>query len=108
MAAEAAAGAHIYLLGDLCEVWVGDDDDGPLAVALTEVLKNAAKQTQVALMHGNRDFLFGEAFAQRVGAHLLEDPFVLDGQVLLSHARVVLLKQQRFAMVKPVKCSIWR
>jgi UDP-2,3-diacylglucosamine hydrolase len=100
MAAEAAAGAHIYLLGDLCEVWVGDDDDGALAVALTEVLKNAAKQTQVALMHGNRDFLFGEAFAQRVGVHLLEDPFVLDGQVLLSHGDMFCLDDEAYQQAR--------
>lgn len=100
MAAEASAGAHIYLLGDLCEVWVGDDDDGPLAVALTEVLQNAAKQTPVALMHGNRDFLFGEAFAKRVGAHLLDDPFVLDGQVLLSHGDMFCLDDKAYQQAR--------
>jgi len=39
-------------------------------------------------MHGNRDFLLGEAFARQSGCHLIDDPSIieLDGQrVLLSH-----------------------
>lgn len=96
MAAESAAGAEIFLLGDLCEVWVGDDDDGPLAVALTNVLQAAAKQTSVSLMHGNRDFLFGNDFAERTGATLLDDPFVLNGQVLLSHGDMFCLDDEPY------------
>lgn len=100
IAAEAAVGAHIYILGDLCEVWVGDDDNGPLALALTNVLQAAAKQTSVALMHGNRDFLFGEPFAERTGVHLLADPYVLDGQVLLSHGDMFCLDDEAYQQAR--------
>lgn len=100
IAAEAAAGSHIYLLGDLCEVWVGDDDDGPLALALTQVLQAAAQQTFVALMHGNRDFLFGQAFAERTGVQLLEDPWVLDEQVLLSHGDMFCLDDEEYQQAR--------
>ncbi len=78
----------LFILGDLTEVWVGDDDDSPLATALSELLASCAKDCQLFLMHGNRDFLLGEAFAQATGAQLLADPCVLRWQgqrILLSH-----------------------
>lgn len=100
IAAEAAVGAHLYILGDLCEVWVGDDDNGPLALALTKVLEDAAQQTKIALMHGNRDFLFGEPFARRTGVQLLEDPYVLDGQVLLSHGDMFCLDDEAYQQAR--------
>lgn len=85
LARESAHVSAIYLLGDLTEVWVGDDDDGALAVALEEVLRQAARHCRIFLMHGNRDFLLGSAFADRTGCTLLEDPHTLDDHTLLSH-----------------------
>ena len=78
----------LYVLGDLAEVWVGDDDDGPTANALREAMATAAKRTAVYVMRGNRDFLLGERFAADTGVMLLPDPSVVDvdGQrVLLAH-----------------------
>lgn len=76
---------EIFLLGDLCEVWVGDDDDGPLASSLTEVLTAASARIPVYAMAGNRDFLFGTAFETTTGCRLLPDPFQLENGTLLSH-----------------------
>jgi UDP-2,3-diacylglucosamine hydrolase len=76
---------EIYLLGDLCEVWVGDDDDGPLAKALTATLRTAARACAVHLMHGNRDFLFGDGFAHATGVRLIDDPHRLPDGTLLAH-----------------------
>ncbi|MFW6092505.1 MAG: UDP-2,3-diacylglucosamine diphosphatase [Pseudomonadota bacterium] len=76
---------EIYLLGDLCEVWVGDDDDGPLARAFVSTLARAARHARVFVMHGNRDFLFGERFAREAGARLIPDPWPLDDHTLLAH-----------------------
>ncbi len=81
----ANADADIYLLGDLCEVWVGDDDDGPLAQALYELLTATAKTTNVYLVHGNRDFLFGNDFSNRTGVQLLPDPYRISNDVLVAH-----------------------
>ena len=78
----------IYILGDLVEVWVGDDDDGPTADAIRAALSRAAKESAVNVMRGNRDFLFGDRFATDTGATLVDDPTVVDvdGQrVLLAH-----------------------
>ena len=71
---------EIYVLGDLVEMWVGDDDDSPLASALRTTLKNASAQAAIYFQHGNRDFLFSENFCQSSGATWLPDPFLLDDQ----------------------------
>ena len=76
---------EIYLLGDLCEVWVGDDDDGPLARALVSVLVRTTRQSRVFVMAGNRDFLFGHRFARESGVCLVPDPLLLNDGILLAH-----------------------
>ena len=85
-----AAGAEaLYILGDFFEVWIGDDDDAPLAADVARQLKRYSDQgTAVYLMHGNRDFLLGDDYARRCGATLLPDPSLvtLAGKpVLLMH-----------------------
>ena len=85
-----ATGAEaLYILGDLFETWVGDDE--------TEVEKTAVRQGLRALtdsgvacflLHGNRDFLLGRGFCDNTGCRLLPDPVIaeFDGErVLLTH-----------------------
>lgn len=76
----AAAGVDaLYILGDFFELWVGDDDRNQLTDTAAQALSElAATGTKIYLMHGNRDFLLGKAYAQRCGAQLLEDPTVID------------------------------
>lgn len=76
---------EIYILGDLVEMWVGDDDDSACAKTLSSTLAQAATKTRLFLLHGNRDFLFGDDFCQATGITLLPDPYLLDGHILLSH-----------------------
>ena len=79
----------LYILGDLFEAWIGDDDDSTLAVQVRAGLKALSDSgTQVYIQHGNRDFLIGEAFLAASGAQLLDEATVvdLDGQpTLLMH-----------------------
>jgi UDP-2,3-diacylglucosamine hydrolase len=79
----------LYILGDLFEVWLGDDTDDPLAEQIAAALNTfATSGADVYLMHGNRDFLIGSDFADRCGASLLNDPAVIAsslGPILLSH-----------------------
>jgi len=79
----------LYILGDLFEAWVGDDDDSADNLAICGSLKKCALAgTPVYIMHGNRDFLLGERFARNSGATLLNDPTVIDlygRQTLLMH-----------------------
>ena len=79
----------LYILGDLFEVWIGDDAWDPLAQRVAAALWAFAEAgAQVFLMHGNRDFLLGDEFASACGGRLLPDPSVIDtplGPLLLSH-----------------------
>jgi UDP-2,3-diacylglucosamine hydrolase len=85
-----ARGAHaLYILGDLFEAWVGDDDREPANDEVCRALR-ALVATGVACfaLHGNRDFLLGAGFCERSGCHLLPDPVIaqLEGErVLLTH-----------------------
>jgi len=80
-AAGAAARAEaLYILGDLFEYWVGDDDLGdPFNASVADALRAlSAKGVALRFMHGNRDLLAGARFAERCGAELIADPRLLD------------------------------
>jgi UDP-2,3-diacylglucosamine hydrolase len=69
----------VFILGDLFEVWVGDDAalEPGFDADCAEVLKAATRERSVFFMHGNRDFLVGAALLQSSGVTLLHDPTVL-------------------------------
>lgn len=79
----------IYILGDLFDVWVGDDDfTYPNAQIRRELKKLTDSGAEIYLQRGNRDFLIGERFARGTGVILLDDYAVieLDGErTLLTH-----------------------
>lgn len=83
----------LYVLGDLFDAWAGDDDLGdPFSAQVVEPLARCAVAgLRVRIMHGNRDFLLGSAFAARAGAIIAADPSFLDApgrpttRTLLSH-----------------------
>jgi UDP-2,3-diacylglucosamine hydrolase len=75
---EASTASALYILGDLFNVWIGDDDDRSLNQLVTSALKqHAAAGLAIFVMHGNRDFLLGDSFAENSGATLIKDPHVL-------------------------------
>ena len=83
----------LYILGDLVEAWIGDDDDAELPAriaAATRAVRDAG--VPVYFMVGNRDFLLGPAFAARAGLTLLDDGTVHDihgRRTLLMHGDVL-------------------
>lgn len=81
---------QLYILGDLFEYWVGDDGAGLLGHESVEqaLVRTVDRGVEVFFLHGNRDFLVGDAFAARSGCQLLPDPVVIepDGlKILLTH-----------------------
>ncbi len=69
----------LYILGDLFNVWIGDDDDTPLYRDIAAALKKLGNSgTAIYLMHGNRDFLLGESYAKACGATLIHEPCLLE------------------------------
>lgn len=89
LAVEARAADSLYILGDLFETWIGDDDPDPVRSQVCDALRAVtASGIPVYLMCGNRDFLYGEAFERSTGVRLLADPTVatLEGKrILLTH-----------------------
>jgi UDP-2,3-diacylglucosamine hydrolase len=76
----ARAAAALYVLGDLFDAWIGDDQlREPLAAGVASALSSvAAAGVPVSLMRGNRDLLLGERFVAAAGATLLPDEIVVD------------------------------
>lgn len=71
----AARADALYILGDLFEAWAGDDVDDPVAKRAAGAIAGlTGAGTTVRMLHGNRDFLLGPAFAERCGMELLPDP----------------------------------
>ena len=80
IAGTAAQAQAVYILGDLFEYWVGDDDlADSFNAGIADTLRSlSARGVVLHFMHGNRDLLAGEAFARRSGARLIPDPLLLD------------------------------
>ena len=86
---EARGAEALYILGDLFEAWVGDDDPSDAGAFVAAKLRALSRSgVPVFFMHGNRDFLLGAAYADRAGMTLLPDPTVIlvgGRPVLLMH-----------------------
>ena len=78
----------LYILGDLFDAWVGDDDHHHATEEIIAALRAFAQQTPVFVQHGNRDFLLGAEFARRAGVTLLDEVHslhVYDRSFVLVH-----------------------
>ena len=86
---EATDAEALYILGDLFESWIGDDDPNTHYAEMKAAIKKLSESgVPIYFMHGNRDFMIGDGFAEETGITILSDPTVVDlygQQVLLSH-----------------------
>ncbi len=86
---EATQAKALYILGDLFEAWIGDDCDDETATQVADALAGLhAHGVPCFYIHGNRDFLLGDAYARRARMTLLPDPCVIEiegERVLLMH-----------------------
>ena len=110
----------LFILGDLFEVWVGDDvleteNNDPAAPfwrACADALTERARLSPVFFMAGNRDFLLGPAASQRMGMQVLSDPTVLqigEHRTLLSHGDALCLADIDYqAFRNTVRQSAWQ
>ena len=89
LAGTARGAEALYILGDLFETWIGDDDDESYRAGICAALAGlTAAGVPCYVMHGNRDFLLGRGFEQRTGTFLISDPLIVELQgepVLLTH-----------------------
>ena len=111
----------VFILGDLFEVWVGDDAvnaditlplDTRFETRCAQVLQKAGSRLALFFMHGNRDFLVGPALMNQVGATLLSDPTTLAfvGQRwLLSHGDALCLDDTDYQQFRRlVRSTEWQ
>ena len=110
---EARDAEALYILGDLFEAWVGDDDPGEPGAAVLAALKALSDGgVPVFLMRGNRDFLYGQQVAERGGLRLLPDPCVVDLHgvpTLLMHGDLLCLDDAAYqAFRRQVRDPAWQ
>ena len=101
---EAADADSLYILGDLFEAWIGDDDDEPGVVPILTALRElTTARVPCFFMHGNRDFLVGEAFTAATGVQLLEEFAVVEigGEpLLLTHGDLLCTDDTRYLTLR--------
>ena len=113
----ARGSSALYILGDLFEVWIGDDDPDPDKARIMEALRALTRGgTQCFVMHGNRDFLLGRKFCERTGARLLADGTVVNlygERVLLLHGDTLCTDDHSYQRLRrilrnPVSRAVFR
>ena len=113
MQREARGASELYILGDLFEAWIGDDDDdprlSPIIAALRETTDSGVK---CAVMHGNRDFLIEKRFCAATGCRLLGDyeRIEINGEpVLLTHGDLLCTDDTRYQTLRSqLRSPAWR
>ena len=96
LAGRARQASELFILGDLFEAWIGDDDiDEPGNAEIVAALRAAHNAgLHISVLHGNRDFLLGPGFAAASGVRLISDPYILSTpawQFVLSHGDALCL-----------------
>jgi len=110
---EARSADAVYILGDLVEAWIGDDDDAELPSRIARATRALSEHgVPVYFIVGNRDFLLGQDFAERAGFSLLEDGTVheLYGRpTLLMHGDVLCTDDVAYQTIrKQVRTPEWK
>jgi UDP-2,3-diacylglucosamine hydrolase len=100
MGNEARQASSVYILGDLFEAWIGDDEDDAALVPILDAIR-ACTSAGVAcsFMHGNRDFLIGDRFAAATGITLLQEFAVVElfgERTLLTHGDLLCTDDLRY------------
>ncbi|HET6912598.1 MAG TPA: UDP-2,3-diacylglucosamine diphosphatase [Rhodanobacteraceae bacterium] len=113
LANEARHADALYILGDLFEAWIGDDDDAPLPARVASGLKALSDSgVPVYFIAGNRDFLLGDDYAQRAGMTILDDGTVVDlygTPTLLMHGDTLCTDDTAYlAFRKQVRDPAWQ
>ena len=113
LAGEARHADALYILGDLFEAWIGDDDDAPLPARVASALKTLRDSgVPIYFIAGNRDFLLGSDYAKRAGMAVLDDGTRVDlygTPTLLLHGDTLCTDDTAYlAFRKQVRDPAWQ
>jgi UDP-2,3-diacylglucosamine hydrolase len=103
----------LYILGDLFEAYIGDDDDAPLIAQVADALRAVSDGgVRVSFVHGNRDFLVGDVFARRAALALLPESVVVDlygTPTLLLHGDTLCLDDVAYQRIREqLRHPVWQ
>jgi UDP-2,3-diacylglucosamine hydrolase len=110
---DASEADDLYILGDLFEAWVGDDDPNTHYFTIKRALRKITDGgIPVYFMHGNRDFMIGREFANETGIEILKDPYkvtMYGEKALLSHGDLLCTDDVQYQRVrKMVRDPDWQ
>ncbi len=103
----------LYILGDLFESWIGDDNVSELSQYISDrLLMLSDRDISVAIMHGNRDFLIGEDFCKASSIELINDPRIIEidtKKVMLTHGDELCTDDKEYqAFRSVVRNPLWQ
>ena len=103
----------LYILGDLFESWIGDDNVSELSQYISDrLLMLSERDISVAIMHGNRDFLIGEDFCKASSIELINDPRIIEidtKKVMLTHGDELCTDDKEYqAFRSVVRNPLWQ
>ncbi|HJL80374.1 MAG: UDP-2,3-diacylglucosamine diphosphatase [Gammaproteobacteria bacterium] len=103
----------LYILGDLFESWIGDDNVSELGQFVIDQLNSLSKRAiKVAIMHGNRDFLIGNDFSRASSVELMDDPCIIEietKKALLTHGDQLCTDDNEYqAFRSVVRNPVWQ
>ena len=101
----------LYILGDLFEYWIGDDDKNPFVVEVASALNAVSLLgTKIYFIHGNRDFLLGRNYAKSCGMQLLPETDMIDlygKPVLIMHGDTLCTRDIAYQAFRKKSRSWW-
>ena len=103
----------LYILGDLFESWIGDDNVSELSQFVINQLNSLSKQRiHIGIMHGNRDFLIGQDFCNAASIELINDPCIIEingEKAMLTHGDQLCTDDHEYqAFRSVVRNPIWQ
>jgi len=103
----------LYVLGDLFESWIGDDDDAEFNVSVEKIFRRFSDAVgKLYFMHGNRDFMLGDEFASRCGGALIAEYTVVDlygRPTLLLHGDSLCTRDEKYQQFRSmVRAEAWQ
>lgn len=108
---EAIKAQRLYILGDLFETWVGDDDDSAYLTTITKALTTLSGfGTDIYYIHGNRDFLLGKRFAKKSSMTLLPEIEQIDlygKNVIIMHGDTLCTRDIAYQKFRKKSRSWW-